>query len=708
MPGVVAADPGLLDNVPAELRARPQWVAWRAVPKPDGKIDKIPINPATGGNAATNNPSTWNTFQRALGRMRANSLAGIGYVFAADDPYTGIDYDGCRDPQTGEFQMWAFDCIQAFNSYSEVSPSGKGVHTFVRGKLPGGGGASPVGTPTGHIEVYDRGRFFTVTGAQVLTTPAAISDGGDTLAQFYATYYPGEVNGHKRAEPVPDKIAKGTQHRALVSLAGSMRRRGMSVDEIEAALLVTNAKRLEDPAPPGNIRAIAESVCTLYLPSEESGTNRATPIGKSKLTETTGPILLNMADVVPKPVRWLWPGHIPLGKLTIIDGDPGLGKSLMTLDLAARVSVGGPMPDGVRGDVCGPAGVVLLTAEDDPEDTIRPRLDAAGADCKRIVILEAIEDIETASDGTEKRSRRLPTLADVDAIAEAIRTIDAALVIVDPVMAYLAGTDTHIDAEVRRVLVALAGLAQRTGVAIVVVRHLNKSAGGNPLYRGGGSIGFIAAARSGLLVAPDPQDSTGRRRIVASTKSNLSELPRALAYQVAQTETSIYVEWLGGSDQTAKTLLAEPVECDDEDDSTLGEARDFLRTLLTAGPVDARSVQREAREAGIPEHVLRRAKPTLGVVTRRVGGIGAYGRWEWSMTDSRHATEPNMTKPTAPPEIGMLGNIANAPHVRQQGCLPTICPHCKSEMDGPGETEEGQERWRCAKCATVIWLPEAR
>ncbi len=470
-------------------------------------------------------------------------------------------------------------------------------------------------------------------------------------------------------------------------------------------ILPSDYIEVDDPTAPGG-----KKLKRRKSPEQTEPTTEPTKNGKYPKTPTTGPILLNMADVVPRAVRWLWPSRIPLGKLTIIDGDPGLGKSLMTLDLAARTSIGAPMPDGKRGDVEGPAGVVLLTAEDDPEDTIRPRLDAAGADCSRIVILEAIEDIETASDGTEKRSRRLPTLEDVEAIEIAIRRIGAVLVVVDPVMAYLAGTDSHIDADVRRVLVALAALAQRTGVAIVVVRHLNKSGGGNPLYRGGGSIGFIAAARSGLLVAPDPQDASGRRRIVAATKSNLSELPSALAYQVGQTETSIFVDWLGQSDQTAKTLLSEPVEVDD-DDGALGEARDFLRALLAAGAVDARTVQREAREAGIAEHTLRRAKPSAGVVTTRVGGLGSYGRWEWTIPTSKPTTELNMANkiPNMPPSqnVGILSALANVGHVKQAR-LPTICPQCRGEMDGPGDAEDGQVRWVCAKCATVIWLPEGK
>src|SRR5579883_3003453 len=191
------------------------------------------------------------------------------------------------------------------------------------------------------------------------------------------------------------------------------------------------------------------------------------------------PISILVSKVKPEQVRWLWPGRIPLGKLTILDGDPGLGKSLLTLDLAARVTKGGPMPDGSTSDLGGPRGVVLLACEDDPADTLRPRLDAAGADCSRIVLLSAVREAVPRGDAIETRER-MPSLADLGAIREAIRQVDAALVIVDPVTAYTVG-DTHVDADMRALLAKLAEVAGELGVAIVVVRHLNKSGGGNPL-----------------------------------------------------------------------------------------------------------------------------------------------------------------------------------------------------------------------------------
>jgi hypothetical protein len=338
------------------------------------------------------------------------------------------------------------------------------------------------------------------------------------------------------------------------------------------------------------------------------------------------PVLVPLAKVQPEPVLWLWPGRVPLGKLTVLDGDPGMGKSLVTLDLAARVSTGRPMPDGSRADLPGPAGVVLLSAEDDLADTVRPRLDAAGADCSRIVALPAIR----VPDGAAARER-MPHLGDIAALRAAIKHADAKLVIVDPLMAYVAA-DAHVDADVRSRLAPLANLVAEMGAAIVLVRHLTKGGGGQPLYRGGGSIGIIAAARAGLLVAPDPDDPEGRRRVLAVTKDNLAELPPALVYRIdADAHGVPRIAWLGETTHTATQLLAAPAG--DDERSALDEAKRFLRDLLADGPVAADAVWREARRADIAEATLRRAKAALRVEAVRVGGFGAAGCWLWRLPE---------------------------------------------------------------------------
>lgn len=346
--------------------------------------------------------------------------------------------------------------------------------------------------------------------------------------------------------------------------------------------------------------------------------------GSDNPTEHIGPAhLVQLSRVEPQEVRWLWEGRIPLGKLTMLDGDPGLAKSTITLDLAARLSVAATMPDGTASDISGPAGTVLLTAEDGLADTIRPRLDAAGAQCAHIVALKMV-DSETGA--------RLPTVQDVDAIREAVEIVDAALVVVDPLVAYLGSeVNTHRDSDVREGLHGLAELAEELGVAILAVRHLNKSGGSNPKYRGGGSIGLIAAARSGLLVAEDPEDSSGERRVLASTKSNLCPEPPALSYQLETLPGSSVarVAWEGESSFRAWELLE--VSAGSEA-SALDEAKRFLREELIAGPMPATELKRAAANAGISWRTVERAKKALGVESVR-HGFGADGTWRWELPD---------------------------------------------------------------------------
>jgi hypothetical protein len=337
-----------------------------------------------------------------------------------------------------------------------------------------------------------------------------------------------------------------------------------------------------------------------------------------------GARLARLSTVTPEAVHFLWQGRVALAKLGVIDGDPGLGKSTITDDLAARVSTGARMPDGSPG--IGPAGVVILSAEDGIADTIRPRCEAAGADLDRIAVL-------TIADGPYDRPAAIPD--DLGHVEAAIGRLGALLVIVDPLMAHLPGhVNSYRDQDVRRALAPFAALAERTGAACLVVRHLTKAAGGSSLYRGGGSIGIVAAARTALLVALDPDDETGERRILAVNKSNLARHAPALSFTIAETIlpggiVTSRVRWGETTAHTAAQLLAVPV--DGEDRGALGEAEVVLSTILASGPVAAKEVRVEARSAGVSDRTLDRAKVTLGVAVARVGGLGSAGRWEWAL-----------------------------------------------------------------------------
>jgi hypothetical protein len=334
--------------------------------------------------------------------------------------------------------------------------------------------------------------------------------------------------------------------------------------------------------------------------------------------------LVLVAEVDREQVRWLWPGRIPLGKVTVLDGDPGTGKSTLTLTIAAKVTTGSPFPDGTRPER---ADVILLSAEDDIGDTIRPRLEAAGADLARCWVLP---DVHPPPDDKGKpRPPRPPELpADLDTLVGMVKDKQAALVVVDPLMAFLSGqVDSHRDQDVRRVLASLAYMATRTGAAVVIVRHMNKGTG-SALYRGSGSIGIVGAARSGLLVAPDPDDDS--RRVVAMMKSNLAKMPEALAYRLVNDELygAARVVWDGASRHTANDLVRARV--DEDEAPALTEAARVLKEILADGPLPAGNVKRMAATAGVAERTLHRARHALGVTARRQGwGPGAH--YQWSM-----------------------------------------------------------------------------
>ncbi|HTU93616.1 MAG TPA: AAA family ATPase, partial [Gemmataceae bacterium] len=252
-----------------------------------------------------------------------------------------------------------------------------------------------------------------------------------------------------------------------------------------------------------------------------------------------------VGDLESRPVSWLWPGRLALGKLAMLDGDPGPGKSLVTLDLCARLSKGRSFPDGATSPERGAA--LVLNGEDSAEDTIRPRLQALGADLKRVFVLRP-EDMSSSE------PLQLPKHTNV--LDDALTETRARLLVIDPIAAFL---DPRIqssnDASVRRALAPLAQLAQQHGAAVILVRHLNKSPGRSPIYRGGGSIGFLAACRSGWLIARDPEQPA--HCVLAQVKNNLAPPQPSLAYQVEKSESKIVsLSWLGPTEWTAAQLLA--------------------------------------------------------------------------------------------------------------------------------------------------------
>jgi hypothetical protein len=321
------------------------------------------------------------------------------------------------------------------------------------------------------------------------------------------------------------------------------------------------------------------------------------------MQETRRRIISRLSELVPEPTEWLWNLRIPKGELTVVDGDPSVNKSSVLLDLVARVSTGREMPDGTTGTH---GGVLLVLGEDSIRKTVLQRLRAAGADLSRVAV--------------PQRPIVLPR--DLALVEEAVCEVRASLVVIDPVMSFLA-CDANGDQRVRQALAPLKDFAERSGVAVVMVRHLTKRGGRQALYRGGGSIGIIAATRSALLVAPAPDEPN--LRVLCHVKSNLGPLAPSLLFEpVAGTDGAVQIEWRGECDYTPEDVLCPPTQ----DAGRLAEAMSFLTGLLEGGPLPQREVKAKAVGAGLAYRTVERAKEILGVVSERRGwGPGSTCYW---------------------------------------------------------------------------------
>jgi len=354
--------------------------------------------------------------------------------------------------------------------------------------------------------------------------------------------------------------------------------------------------------------------------------------------------LLRGDAVALEPVRWLWRGYLPAGMLTILGGSPGCGKTTIALSLAAAVTRGAPWPDGTR---CSRSGDVMVWSGEDPPSVTAARLKAAGADMARVHFIDGMRDGQAFDPGRD--------MLLLEATAEGL---DAPrLLILDPIVSAVAG-DSHKGAEVRRSLQPVVDLAQRLGCAVLGITHFSKGTGGrDPVERVTGSIAFAALARLVLVAAKvkaEPGDEGEPRRVLMRAKSNIGPDDGGFAYALERIEVAPEVEgqrvrWLEPLEGTARELLAEAeAEPAEDADDGPGDVAAWLRELLSAGPVPARDVKRQADEAGYSWRTTQRAMKRAGAQSRRPG----FGKpAEWFLGGSRATVAP----PAPAPERGAIG-----------------------------------------------------
>lgn len=419
------------------------------------------------------------------------------------------------------------------------------------------------------------------------------------------------------------------------------------------------------------------------------------------------PFVTTAANVEAEEVGWLWGERLPRGKLCELFGDPGGGKTTLALAITTGLTLGESLPGdtGARD----PTDVLFVSAEDGQKDTLRPRLDDLGADLDRV---HFVEDARGEEGGPE--AFRLDRAHHLQQLDRAIRQYRAGLVVFDPISAYLGNVNPHRDADVRRVLKPLAALAARTGVTVLWIRHLRKSPAARAMYRAGGSIAFIAAARSAFLVGSNPENSMDRALV--HVKSNLGPLTDPVGFTLEGGR----FEWNKSTDLTAAKILAGEEDADTA--SKREEAKRYLRLTLAEGRRPAEEMKEEAETLGISDRTLRRAREELRVEWQREG-FGKDGTVYWSLPEGKDQEDENGQGGGPDPKVAKYGN-ENAQNPGGSSPLPLLatepeggqvwddpggsgenrrsndhtCPRADRDQDGASGTKPN----RCAKCGASI------
>lgn len=342
-------------------------------------------------------------------------------------------------------------------------------------------------------------------------------------------------------------------------------------------------------------------------------------------------ILMRGSDLKPEPIQWIWKDWLALGKMHLLAGAPGQGKTTIAIAFAATVSSGGRWPDGTK---CEAGNVLIWSGEDDPKDTLLPRLIASGADIERCYFIEG-----TRLKGEITSFDPARDFANLEEQCESIGGVK--LIVVDPVVSAVTG-DSHKNTEVRRALQPLVDLSNRAGAALVGISHFSKAgAGGDPTSRVVGSIAFTAVARVVMVAAKvKSEDGESDRRILARSKSNIGPDDGGFEYNLEQSEPipgiqASHISWGNPVEGTARQLFTDPHEEEssgDESNRAIEQAKNFLNQALSSGTTPSKTIFKEARDAGVSGRTLRRASVVLNVIKTR--GQGSV--WYWKLPHVVH------------------------------------------------------------------------
>jgi len=429
-------------------------------------------------------------------------------------------------------------------------------------------------------------------------------------------------------------VSEGERNSRLCQLVGAeLARNGNKPDLLKAA--TDWGRQCDPPLPDREVQKVVGSLVALHL-RDKSADPRC---GDAKVREEhrSGLTVKSFDLIDPKPVDWLWLGRLALGKLTLLTGDGGVGKSMLTCYAAAIVSTGRNFCDGSK---CEVGDVFLVGAEDGAEDTIRPRLDAAGANVTRVHLVG----------GPIPPGAQYATPVNLGSHIDLLDKLlteypGAKLLVIDPIMDYLgAGVNSDKSPEVRSVLRPLRALAERHQIAVILVNHLNRNGKGSK-NRSLGSGAFVHVCRVELRVLEDPNDAD--RRLFLPVKNNLAAAP-GLAYRIESADNGAgHTIW---EDGPVDLQIGEvEADCGTEPRGAIDEAVEWISAMLADGPVKASEMEQQARRDGISESTLKRAKSRL-----KVKSYQENRGWWWRLAEAPQCDGRITDDPNNPPGVGDL------------------------------------------------------
>ena len=642
-------------NIPDALAILPQWVCWGA----KGKPRKMPFDPRTGSPAKAGQPETWADFQTAAQAVEAGRFEGVGFEFDTAGCVVGIDFDHCL--HDGKCDPWVEAWVKKLNSYTEISPSGEGLHVFCSAHLPG------QAIKRKEAEMYDRGRYFTMTG-RPYGPEKPLRAAQDTVNALYAelqaraqkqqerpTGKPAAAPGGVDIEDAPliAKMKKGRNGAAFSALWNGDISAYPSHSEADVALCNILAWWTNgDPARMDRlfrqsglmrekwdrkqsgttygaitIKNAADSTRGGYDPAGYATESRALswddeiPAGQSardhpqaaeappaqvekQQPTKKAPLFLPASSFETRTARYLIEPYIPRGMLSIIGGVSGTGKTSLALSLAAAVSSGRALPFEAAGTTHKPENVLYLTVENDPHIVLRPRVEAMGADIHRLFFLDGV--------GVNMTS---PELRDF------IKQEHISMLVFDPIQSFLpAGTQMGRAEQIRPIMDKVIDLSASEDLATILISHMSKPGPGvvSALDRLLGSSDFRNAARSIMIVGRDPENPD--QRVFAHAKNSIGLPGPAQRYHISDGGLVVFD---GETTLTADQIIAQTENAAPRAQkaaNTLNAAiSDLDKALGFMGWVDVATVYTLSAAAGYSDRTMRRAKDVMGLKVLRTG-----------------------------------------------------------------------------------------